>query len=65
MEGVAKVDTVCAADLIALRDAVRFDLNVDLSRGRVRGKPVDLEVALSKRVGGVVVKSVVSVSING
>ena len=31
-EGVANVDTECAADLIARNDAVRFDLKVDPRR---------------------------------
>ena len=35
-DGVAKFETDCAADLIALSDAVRFDLKVDPSLGNVR-----------------------------
>lgn len=34
--GVAKAETVCAADLIARNEAVRFDLNVDPRRGNDR-----------------------------
>jgi hypothetical protein len=35
-DGVAKFETDCAADLIALSDAVRFDLKVDPNLGNVR-----------------------------
>ena len=37
-EGVANVETDCAADLMARNDAVRFDLNEYLSRGKDRNE---------------------------
>lgn len=37
-EGVVKEETDCAADLIARNDAVRFDLNEDFRRGKVRNE---------------------------
>jgi hypothetical protein len=43
-EGVAKFDTVCAADLIALREAVRLDLKVNPSRGKLRNERLSGEV---------------------
>jgi hypothetical protein len=44
-EGVAKVDTVCAADLIARKEAVRFDLKLDFRRGNDGKGLGDLVVA--------------------
>ena len=44
-DGVAKVETDCAADLIARNDAVRFDLKEDLSRGNGRVEGLRFAVA--------------------
>jgi hypothetical protein len=47
-DGVAKFDTDCAADLIALSEAVRFDLKLDPNRG----KPRDVVLFLVDTEGG-------------
>lgn len=46
-DGVAKFDTVCAADFMARNEAVKFDLKVDPSRGNGRDELGDLGDAAS------------------
>lgn len=48
--GVANVDTVCAADLMARSEAVKFDLNVDPRRGNDRVALEDLRAFASDSV---------------
>lgn len=49
-EGVVKVETDWAADLIARRDAVRFDLKDDLKLGNARADAVRLAGTVSYMV---------------
>ena len=50
-EGVVKVETDCAADLMARRDAVRFDLKDDLKLGNDREDAVRFDGTVSGMVG--------------